>query len=268
MGVYLYCLSRPGCVAALSASSGDVPQGIDERFPVVVIEDVGIAAVIGDIDLADFSDENLQSLAWVGPRAMRHEAVVQRVMGASVVLPVKFGTIFASRRTLVEFLETHRVKIDGVLSELTGRAEWSVKGYVVDAEARQMIIEQDPAILARLASLSPTPGLRYVQQKQLEPRIDSALRDWLRQTTSAVQERLAQRAVAWAQLRCHASNVTGRADRMVFNCSFLLDPAALGAFEAEMEEQRRNYSGAGLTFELKGPWPPYNFCAALSETTE
>ena len=39
---------------------------------------------------------NLQQLSWVGPRALRHEAVIEEVMASSPVLPARFGTLFSS----------------------------------------------------------------------------------------------------------------------------------------------------------------------------
>jgi hypothetical protein len=263
--VYLYCLARSAAVPAFGAAGGDSVPGVDERFPVTVLERGGVAAVIGDIDLAEFTDQNLQALAWLAPRAMRHEAVIERVMAASAVLPVKFGTIFVDRGSLTEFLVRHRQRIDTVLDELQGQAEWSVKGYVVDAQARELVARQDPDIVARLAALSPAPGLRYLQQKQLEPQIERALCGWLRQKIDALVAGLEEHAAGSAALRCHASSVTGRPDRMVFNCSFLLGPGALEGFRAAFETEASRCAGTGLAFELKGPWPPYNFCPAWPE---
>ena len=264
-GVYLYCLARSPGLPAFGRAGGDVPPGVDERFPVTVLEDTGVAAVIGDIDVTEFTDENLQALAWLAPRAMRHEAVIERVMAAAAVLPVKFGTIFSSRDALTVFLVRHRQRIDSVLDDLTDRAEWSVKGYVDEAQARELVVSQDAQILARLAALSPAPGLRYLQQRQLEPHIERALAGWLRQGNDAMYQSLVERAVGSAALRCHPNSMTGRPDRMVFNCSFLLDPAALDGFRAAFDAQVSRCAGSGLAYELKGPWPPYNFCPALAD---
>jgi hypothetical protein len=264
-GVYLYCLARFAGVQAFGGTGGDSLAGVDERFPVTVLEAAGIAAVIGDIDPREFTDENLQALSWLAPRAMRHEAVIERVMAASAVLPVKFGTIFVNRDSLTEFLIRHRQRIESVLDDLTDRQEWSVKGYVNQPKARELMLGRDPEIGARLAALSPAPGLRYLQQKGLEPYIERALSGWVRRGTDAMLGALLEHAAGSAALRCHPNSVTGRLDRMVFNCSFLLDPGALEGFRAAFDDQAGCCTGTGLTFELKGPWPPYNFCPALAD---
>ena len=102
-------------------------RGVDERYPVAALEEAGVVAVIGEVDPGEFCDQNLQTLSWVGPRACRHEAVVERIMGASPVLPVKFGTIFRSRTSLKEFLGRHREGIVRVLDDAArqGRVERS-----------------------------------------------------------------------------------------------------------------------------------------------
>jgi hypothetical protein len=52
---------------------------------------------------------------------------------------------------------------------------------------------------------------------------------------------------------------------MVFNCSFLVTQAALPDFRAVLSSFSMQHSAFGVTFELRGPWPPYNFCPNLSE---
>ena len=266
-GIYLYCLARPECLSVVKGLAEQNLRGVDDRHPVVALEEAGMVAVIGEVDPGEFSDQNLQALPWVGPRALRHEAVVEQIMGASPVLPVKFGTIFRSRARLGEFLGRHREDIARVLDELRDKAEWSVKGYLAEEEARRMLAASDPAIEARTAALPPSPGARYLQQKQLDAMIEAARRAWLERVTHDLHEVLALYAVASSELRCHASAVTGRPERMVFNCSFLLTPEALPDFRAAVSEQQRAHQGTGLTLELRGPWPPYNFCPALAEGT-
>ena len=265
LGVYLYCLSTPSCVEALRPGRPGAVLGVDERYPVDVLERSGVAAVIGTIDPADFTDENLQALAWLGPRAMRHDAIVQQVMDAGPVLPVKFGTIFGNAAALESLLATHHDRIAGVLEELAGRAEWSVKAYASDSAVRESVAALDPEIQRRLAELSPAPGMRYLQRKQLDPLIDAAAQEWIADRADGIQDELAARAVATATLRCHSTRVTGRSDRMIMNSSYLLssDAAAMADFQAALEAQSRACTGYGVTLELKGPWPPYNFCPPL-----
>ncbi|MDO8742009.1 MAG: GvpL/GvpF family gas vesicle protein [bacterium] len=269
LGIYLYCLARPECLALVQGSAESDLYGVDERYPVTTLaqpED-GVVAVIGQVDPAEFSEQNLQTLDWLGPRAQRHEAVVERIMDVSPVLPVKFGTMFRSRASLKEFLDRHHKDIEQALDKLRDKAEWSVKGYLVEEDARTIIAAEDTGVQSRRAALSPSPspGLRYLQQKQLDAVIEAALRAWVARVTHDLHDVLVHHADASAALRCHASAVTGRTERMVFNGGFLLAPAALADFRAALSGLQQAHQRTGLTLELRGPWPPYNFCPTLSE---
>lgn len=263
-GIYLYCLARPECLPAVAGLAAQGLQGVDSDYPVTTLKGAGVVAVVGEVVIADFSEQNLQTLDWLGERATRHESVVAQVMEASPVLPVKFGTIFRSRSSLAEFLGRHRETMVQALDYLRDKTEWSVKGYLVEEDARRIIAAEDTEVQSRRAALSPSPGARYLQQKQLDARIEAALEAGVARVDDDLQQALALHAVDATALRLHASAVTGRTERMVFNGSFLLTAGALPEFRAALAEQQEAYKVIGLILELHGPWPPYNFCPNLS----
>ena len=266
-GVYLYCLARSDCLGADGALLGPALPGVDERYPVLALCDGDVVAVISEVVVADFSEQNLQTLEWIGARATRHEAVVARTMACSPVLPVKFGTLYHGRSSLMDFLQRHLPAIELGLDKLRGKSEWSVKGYLVEQEARDILAAEDSEVLSRRASLSSSPGLRYMQQKQLDATIAAALERGLTRVNQDLQLALSQYALGSTFMRLHASAVTGRTQRLVFNSSFLLTEEIIEEFSAALSQQQEAYASIGLTLELRGPWPPYNFCPALSEAS-
>lgn len=263
LGTYLYCLAEPRCLPMVQRFAKENLGGVDERYPVATLTDAGIVAVIGEVDTSEFHDENLRALPWIGPRALRHDAVVKRIMGASSILPVRFGTLFHSRGSLEKFLERHRERIARVLKDLRDKTEWSVKGYLLEEEFRRKVSASDPTMQLRVAALSPSPGARRLQQKRLDSMLDEQLRAWLTRVTRDLSEILRLHCVASAELRCHPRTVTGRAGSMVFNRTFLVAPEALCGFRAVLSNQRQAHQWSGLSLELCGPWPPYNFCPTL-----
>ncbi len=264
-GIYLYCLARPQCLASDQALVGPSLTGVVEGYPVTAVLADSVVAVVGEVVIGDFSEQNLQTLSWIGERAARHEAVVARTMAASPVLPVKFGTIYRSRDSLMAFLQRHHRAIELGLDRLIDKSEWSVKGYLIEEDARQIIAAGDAEVQSRRAALSTSPGLRYLQQKQLDARIEAALEAGLERVSQDLLRSLALRSIDSTTLRLHASTVTGRPERMVFNAAFLLDPETLPDFRVALAEQQDAYQTIGLALELRGPWPPYNFCPDLSE---
>lgn len=276
-GIYLYGLSRQDGWASLDKMAGlglqsdDAASGVELPTPVqpvTLLPGFGAAAellaLISEVRIDNFSETNLQTLGWVGARAAQHEAVVAVAMSVATVLPVKFATIFRSRASLQQFMEKHGASIESALDALHGKAEWSVKAYSVDAQARDSIAAADPEIASRRAALSNAPGARYMQQKKIDALIELALEKELARAAHDLLQKLQICAEASCPLRCHTSAVTGRSERMVFNASFLLSDNALADFEAAVSAQQAVYQAMGLTLELRGPWPPYNFCPDLS----
>ena len=262
-GIYLYCLARIDCLATVQTLAAQKGLSVDTDYGVAALPSAGVVAVISEVLLSEFSEANLQDLSWLGERALRHEAVVARIMAVSPVLPVKFGTLYHSRESLKLFMDQHHGAIDQALDKLRDKAEWSVKGYLVGEDARNIIAAEDSDIQARRAAMSPSPGVRYLQQKQLDSKIDAALEGALARISHDLGEALALRAEGAAALRLHASAVTGRAERMVFNSGYLLGPDTIDDFRSALAEQQEAYTPIGLSLELRGPWPPYNFCPEL-----
>ncbi len=265
LGLYLYCIAESASLPAVNGVLEHAPEGVDLCHPVTRLSVGGVSAVVGQVLVAEFSEHNLQDLSWLGARASRHEGVVAWTMAASPVLPVKFGTIFSSRESLIAFLARHRGDIAQALDRLRGKVEWSVKGYLDEQQARACFAARDPEIQARLAALPASPGARYLLQKRLDTMMDAALEAGLELASAEIGQALVAHAEASAGLRCHSNAVTGRAQRMVFNASFLLAPENLAEFQTALAEQQQEGEAIGLAFELKGPWPPYNFCPPLAQ---
>ncbi|HEY4481481.1 MAG TPA: GvpL/GvpF family gas vesicle protein [Candidatus Brocadiaceae bacterium] len=77
-GIYTYCLTRT------RVSFPHTMMGIDGAHGVYHAEQDGIFAVISDVSLKEYSetalDKNMTDMAWLVPRAKRHEEVIEFVM--------------------------------------------------------------------------------------------------------------------------------------------------------------------------------------------
>jgi hypothetical protein len=100
---------------------------------------------------------------------------------------------------------------------------------------------------------------RKQQDLRLRDEVDAAL-------DAAVQEshaRLEEWAVASELLPPQRAELSGHSGEMVLNGAYLVDDERLDGFGTVIDELGRQYGGdKGLTFELTGPWPPYNFVGA------
>ena len=78
LGVYTYCLART------PVSFPHTMMGIDGAHGVYLAEQDGIFAVLSDVSLKEYSeaalDKNMTDVAWLVPRAKRHEEGIEFVM--------------------------------------------------------------------------------------------------------------------------------------------------------------------------------------------
>ena len=136
--IYLFCLAR--------SHHALLPQGdgVSGNGPLVQENFRDVTAVVCSVPLEDFigssADERLQDLSWVGPRALRHEQVIEEVMQNSPVLPARFGTLFSSRESLLALVENNYAKIDQFLDHIKDKEEWAVKCVLSRADAMKSVL--------------------------------------------------------------------------------------------------------------------------------
>jgi hypothetical protein len=263
LGVYLYCFTRRGAVREIKAA------GVDERGTVTTMEADAAAAVFSTVSLREFAGDaapdGAQDPEWLIPRACRHQQVVEEVMRAGPVLPVRFGTIFSSGKILERFLAEKSGEVARVLDRLSDKEEWAVKGFVDLGRAKEWLRVSDPVLAEHRRRLPDLPGARYFQQKSLDAKTEEAVRLWRRGVVSQVQALLAPHAVDACPLRPQPRNLTGCDAEMVFNAAYLLLRSDIDTFREQVARVGATYAEQGLTLEVSGPWPSYNFCPPLSE---
>ena len=130
--LYVYGFTRAGLVpdaaaaamAEAGVAAGLFGAGIDEPHPPFFWRSGRVAAVLSRVSQSQFcgpaGEKNLQDLAWLAPRACRHEAVLEQVMRLGAVLPARFGTLFSSTASLESFMRQHEAAI-GRFSGARGR---------------------------------------------------------------------------------------------------------------------------------------------------
>lgn len=261
--IYLYCLAYPECIPIITGLQEREIYGIDETQPVFFLEQDGIVAVIGHASSSEFNEKNLGDLDWIGVRGSRHEQVVEAVMENSPVVPVRFGTLFHSRTTLSRFLNRNSKIVSRILNALQGKAEWSIKGYLNTDAASRKITAENVEIQTGLATLSPSPGVRYLQQKKLDGMVKSEMSAWIEHLIHSIDATLASSSLGMAELRLLEQPAPTQGERMIFHRSFLVCNQNLAVFRAIVGEQAESHSNDGLRLELRGPWPPHNFCPDL-----
>jgi Gas vesicle synthesis protein GvpL/GvpF len=241
---YAYAIVGP-VTAELREAVGD---GLE------LVGDGDLAAVVGRVPLAEFGENvlptRLNDRAWLEEKARAHEAVVQRLLPLTTVVPLRFGSIHRDRAAVESFLERHREELAGELVYLRGRVELGVKVWAgVRADAAKA---EQPA----------ASGREYLQRRKAARQEAAAAVSSLETRLRAIHERLLGAAEDGTLNRPQPRELTGAEREMVLNAAYLV-PAGDERVATEVERLRDEH--VDLAFELTGPWAPYNFVEVAIE---
>jgi Gas vesicle synthesis protein GvpL/GvpF len=241
-------------------------MGIDgeHRLSTETIGD--IIAIFSEIALDDFSgaeaQERMEDLAWIGPRAMRHEEVIMAVMAQVPVMPVRFGTIFSSLEAMKEPLRRHREPLSSFFRDTTGKKEWSLRGYVDRPLARSQILTLRLAEgNGQLEGLSP--GKRYFLEQKIKGGVEREVTSWLKGLGEDILNIVQGVAFSFRERRLLSREVTGTDGEMFFHGALLLPDRSVDLLRDQTDEWNTHHKAQGLRLELSGPWPPYHFAPVL-----
>ncbi len=262
LALYLFCFARSDRVREVHGPEAGGPGSL-----ALLRYAPDLCAVTGKVRREEFAgpeaELNLQQLSWVGPRALRHEAVIEEVMASSPVLPARFGTLFSSAEALAEFAGRHRETITQFLDRADGHGEWSVKGVFDRPQAEASLISAPLAAQREQLSALP-PGTRHFAEQRLRRDIERELTAWLESACRALADELASHAADFRECAAGPAAPSGNDASEVLNWAFLLPNSAVARFQELVERANRNHGSRGLRLELSGPWPPYRFVPALS----
>lgn len=224
--------------------------------PVRLVENAGLAAVVGSVPLADFGEEplraHLEDLPWLERAARAHHRVIGRAAGYGQVIPLRFATIYHDDDRVRTMLRERRDDLTATLARVAGRTEWGVKAYV---DPRAFL--PDPA--DDEASGDDSPGTAYLLRRRAQR--DDKETAHLRATERAEEVHTALTALAAASAAHPPQDARLAAYEgwMVLNNSYLVPDDRTEEFTAAVTGLGERYPDFDL--EVSGPWPPYSFTA-------
>lgn len=254
--VYLFGISLAGRVDAIPGPS------VEGDAPIECVDLDGVAAIVSEVPVDAFTGpdaaDRLADLSWVGPRACRHEEVVEAAMARSPVLPARFGTLFADRTSVARQVGARRGAILSFLEEMEGRSEWAVKGYV-DREAGIEAVIEGGAFDAPPDS----EGARYLWKKARRREAAEILDTQLAALSSRVDGSIGALCRSVHALGPLSAQASGRDMEVFYRRAALIDDTAAGRLRAAANAF--DSSAGGTIFEVTGPWPPYHFCPDMRD---
>jgi len=188
---------------------------------------------------------------------MAHEAVVEAVAAESTILPMRFGAVITEEGVTAELLGPHREYFAGVLEELEGRLQYSLRGSYDLKAVLPDVIQSDADIRAlheRVRGLSEEAG--HFDRIQLGELIAKALK--MRRQQDAQD-------IIGALVPCAAMRgvYEPEQDGDVVNAAFLVERARQQEFEEAVDEVGGRLPMVRL--KLHGPIAPYDFVPTMGE---
>jgi hypothetical protein len=245
MGLYVFCFARASAAGTVRG------LGLDGQSPLGARVHEELAAICCDVPLQEWTGEvgeaHLKDLGWLGPRVLRHEEVMERMMRTSPVLPLRFGCLFSSAERLEELLRRERARISAFLEKATHEEEWSLQGSLDVTACEEAMLAADP----RVARLPASAGARYLMEQKLRKDAARAAREWLQEAQATVARALEGLVLARRPLRA-----TGET---AFHWALLLPRDAETELASRLEPLAEPLAARGLHLAARGPWPAYNF---------
>lgn len=252
--VYVYATACAGSTAPTGL------RGLDDG----AVRTVGggdLVAFVSDVAGRDYAEEplnaHLADMAWLTPRAVRHQEVNAALSAVcDPLVPLSFGTVFLDVAGVTRMLDERAAELAARFEALRGKAEW-IAVVRRDRAAALAAVESDsgPLQLLRSQIEAAPPGRGYLLTRQLEETRRSELRAL---DAAAIAD--ATDALERAQMRLFREPLVEDAGGgMVARFSVLARRDAGGALDGIIAEYAKGWDARGYALELSGPWPAYRF---------
>jgi Gas vesicle synthesis protein GvpL/GvpF len=236
---YVYGIVRPGRSLRIAHA------GLGESAGVGLIRHRDVAALASEV--------GAEPIVATRATLAGHSEVQEEAFARTTLLPLRFGTVFPNSGVVVsQLLEPQYELLTGLLDEMEGLAELTLKGYYEEEAVLREIVASDSSIRALRDRVRGRTGEgAYAASIRLGELVAGALD--ARRTNDA--DRIVERL---SRLARSAKLAPVAVERGVVNASFLVEKTVIPAFDEEVQSIGREYA-ALVRFKYVGPLPPYTF---------
>jgi hypothetical protein len=236
---------------------GIVPAGAHVDLPGtgvggarVAVHDAGsISALFSILPSETYGDAAWQQHAddprWLTAVATEHQRVLSDVVQATDVLPLRLPAMYRDETRLHDMLTADEPLLRAALDALHDHVEWAVHLYYTGEPERP--------------GPRPASGAEFLRQKAeaaAQREGDRATREQrVREAYAALADLSRQSVVNSPQ----DPTLSGRREPMLLNSAHLVCRRHERLFFAAVDETAARLAPSGISVEITGPWPPYNF---------
>jgi hypothetical protein len=234
-----------------------MPQGIDGA-PVMLVQVGGVAALASELSAEAYGPEvwraHGQEPRWLEHVASQHHAVLQAMVDQTDVLPLRLPGIYDDVSRLAHVLRELRSTFEEALNRVKGHVELGAKVFLVDSAP------------AGPPEQRPTSGRDYLARRSAEAGEREQARARRQRSVLDAHEAMAHAATHATVNPPQDAALSGRSEPMLLNGAYLVSRDHLEDFLSLADRIHEDLAADGLTLEVTGPWPPYNFASVGEET--
>lgn len=258
-GLYVY-----GIVPHDASVPGDVPGGVAGNSPVRLLPADGVQAVVSDVPLSEFAHQALRTKAddpaWLEAAVRAHEGVLARFHEDGVILPLRFGTVFADVDRATEALAARGDQFRADLLRLDGCSEWGLDVASDWDAVVGWVSRHDDELEGLQAQAESAPeGRSFFLRRRLARALADEAAGLQADVAAEVHRRVAE--VAEDSIAPEATRAGDGPEAVVSRAAYLVDGQRVDELRRAVDELRAAHGQAGFTLRLTGPWAPYSFVA-------
>jgi len=224
----------------------------------------GLVALASAVPADEYGDEqlrgHLEDLAWVERTARRHEEVLDAVLRETTIVPLRLCTLYRDRDGVRRLLSEHRAALNDALQRVDGCLEWGVKVFS-DPRAQHHVSDMAGEMAGEGESGG---GTMYLRQRQRQRALAEQASELRVSGVQAVDRRMAALARSSRSNPVQRREAHGRLLHMVFNGVYLVERHRAAEVREAIHALQEEWGRLGLSVELTGPWPPYNFVSGAA----
>lgn len=251
-----------------------VPEGmpgVHRAGTVRAVHRGGLVALVSPVPGSEFGAEplrqNLNDLGWLERVARAHESVLDAALEAHTIVPLRMCTLYESEDKVGAMLERERAALDAALERLSGRWEWAVKVLADEERLGETARAQSSAAQELDRALEGHgEGGAYLLRRRLERQVREATGRLAADVAEDIHARLQDWALAAIRRPPQDRELSGHAGEMLLNAAYLVERERTEELRELVAELEDRHADLGVSIELTGPWPPYNFVAADGAT--
>lgn len=257
-GVLLYCITD-----SINRDFSSIPS-MDEKNRMYKIMYNDLSGIVSDVSLDEYGEENInkhgEDAVWLVEKAENFMKILIELNKDSVIIPMKFLTIFKSRERVNDILKEKYDDFKMGLQKLQGFEEWSIKIYC-DKEYFKANCMGD--IIRRFEEgIGGKPkGVSFMLRKKFDSELDEKVQSRIMNTSNDLIDEVKAFCKDIRSSRLLGKELTGRNEGMFINCSIMLDKKGKREVQNLIDNTMGEFKKQGFIIDFTGPWPPYNFCS-------